>query len=122
MDNVTKLYERIKNRRVALNMSQQELAEAVGYKNKSMISHVEKGMIDLSITMIKKFAEVLNVTPSYLMGWEDENGNEIVKVEIEMPNDDIHKRALMMYENYLNANPEVQLAVEALLKLHQQDS
>lgn len=122
MNNVNKLYENIRKRRNLLNMSQQELADAVGYKNKSMISHVEKGIIDLPVTMIKKFAEALKTTPSYLLGWEDENGNEIIKVELEMPNDELHKRALMMYENYLNANPAIQTAIDALLKLRQQDS
>ena len=71
MNNEKVLYENIKKRRQELSMSQQELAEAVGYSGKSMISQVEKGMIDLPSTMITKFANALNCTESYLMGWED---------------------------------------------------
>ena len=53
MENDILLYENIKKRRPELNMSQQELAELVGYKGKSMISQVENGQIDLPITMVK---------------------------------------------------------------------
>lgn len=66
-----KLYENIKNRRIELNISQQELAERVGYKGKSMISQVENGLIDLPQSMILKFAEALGCSASDLMGWED---------------------------------------------------
>ena len=66
MKNETVLYENIKKRRQALNMSQQALAEAVGYSGKSMVSQVEKGMIDLPSTMITKFAKALDFTRSLL--------------------------------------------------------
>lgn len=67
-----KLYENIKKRRIELNMSQQELAELVGYKGKSMISQIERGCVDISESMIMKFAEVLKISPWKLMGQEDE--------------------------------------------------
>ena len=37
------LYINIKNRRRELNMTQDELAEKVGYNGKSMISRIERG-------------------------------------------------------------------------------
>ncbi len=67
-----KLYENIKKRRIELNMSQQELAELVGYKGKSMISQIERGCVDISESMIMKFAEVLRISPWKLMGQEEE--------------------------------------------------
>jgi transcriptional regulator with XRE-family HTH domain len=66
-----KLYENIKKRRTELNISQQELAELVGYKGKSMISQVENGSVDLPESMIVKFAEALKCSPHYLMGWDE---------------------------------------------------
>ena len=114
--------ERIKKRRIALDISQDTLAKRLGLKNKSSVCKVERGDDNLTAGKIRQYADALGVTPSYLMGWEDENGNEIVTVEIEMPNDDLHKKALLMYENYLNANPDIQSAIDTLLKLHQQDS
>lgn len=62
------LYRNIKEKRKELGFSQDELAKRVGYSGKSMISKIEKGEVDLSTTMIKKFSEVLHTTPSELMG------------------------------------------------------
>ena len=53
-------------------MSQDELAERMGYKSRSTIAKIEKGVNDVVQGNIKKFAEVLNTSVAYLMGWEDE--------------------------------------------------
>ena len=66
-----KLYENIKKKRKALGLTQEELAKRLGYADKSMISKVEAGKIDLSISMIENFAKELNTTAPELMGWED---------------------------------------------------
>jgi transcriptional regulator with XRE-family HTH domain len=65
------IYERIKYLREKQNMSQQELALRVGYKDKSAVSKVERGDRDINQTMVKKYAEALHTTPAYLMGWEE---------------------------------------------------
>ena len=65
------LYENIKKKRIEQNISQQELAERVGYRGKSMISQVENGLIDLPQSMILKFADALNCSALELMGWEE---------------------------------------------------
>ena len=109
MNNV--LYENIKKRRQELHMSQQELAESVGYSGKSMISQVEKGLIDIPSTMITKFADALNCTESYLMGWEDEDPTEA----------EMDAKANYLWELYTNASPEVQSAVETLLRAAKHD-
>ena len=107
------LYENIKKRRIELNMSQQELAEAVGYSGKSMISQVENGLIDLSATMIVKFAEALQIEPGDLLGWDDE------MYVTDLPNKQEEEKAKELYSLYENATPEVQSAVELLLKSSQ---
>lgn len=66
------IHERIKYLREKKNMSQDELAEKVGYKHKSAISKVERGIRDINQEMIAKYAHALGTTPSYLMGWTDE--------------------------------------------------
>lgn len=86
------LYENIKQLRLRKNMSQQELAELVGYKGKSMIARVEKGEIDLSESKIMEFAKALDVTPHKLMGWEDEEPDSdmvLIADYILNPNEDI---------------------------------
>lgn len=74
------LYENIKKYRRALGMTQQELAELVGYSGgKSMISKIEAGKVDLPQSKIKHIASVLNVTASDLMGWDQEKINDAIK-------------------------------------------
>ena len=60
-------YERIKQRRIELGMSQDELAKKVGYKGRSMMSRIERGDVDLSASKIKQIADALNTTPGYLL-------------------------------------------------------
>lgn len=65
------LYQNIRNRRIELNLSQSELASKVGYKDKGSISRIENGSLDLTQSQILKFADALECSPSYLMGWDD---------------------------------------------------
>lgn len=65
------LYKNIKNRRLQLSLTQEELAHKLGYSDKSMIAKIEKGSVDLSQTKIVAFAKALNCSASYLMGWEE---------------------------------------------------
>ena len=64
--------ERICNRRKELGLTQQDLADRLGYKSKSSINKIEIGKNDLPQKKIIEFARALNTTPRYLMGWEDE--------------------------------------------------
>ena len=64
--------DRIKQRRLELNMSQDDLAKKTGYKTKSAISRIESGQRDLTQSQIEIFSKALDTTPSFLMGWENE--------------------------------------------------
>ena len=64
------IYERIRALREQRGLSQQELADRLGYTSRSSITKIEKGLVDLQQTKILAFAEALGVTPAYLMGWE----------------------------------------------------
>ena len=57
----------IKKRRFELRMSQQELAEAMGYKTRSTIAKIEAGENDVSQKKLQKFAMVLDTTPEALV-------------------------------------------------------
>lgn len=65
------IYERIRQLRINNNMSQDDLARAMGYKDRSMITKIESGKVDISQKKIIAFAKVLGTTPAYLMGWSD---------------------------------------------------
>lgn len=75
--------ERIKRRRDELGISQEQLAEILGYKSKTSIHKVEQGITDLPLSKVKMFAEALKTTPAYIMGWtpEEEKINLLSKRE-----------------------------------------
>lgn len=76
------LYANIKNRRIELGMTQSDLANKLGYADKSMIAKIESGKVDLSQSKIVAFADALNIKPSDLMGWEDIGNNNIEPIKL----------------------------------------
>lgn len=71
-----KIGTRVKNRRLELDMTQDELAQRLGYSDKSSISRIEKSS-KLTLNRVQLLADALNVSPSYLMGWEDEYNTDM---------------------------------------------
>ena len=65
-----KLYENIKKHRLEKKLSQSKLAELTGYTDRSSIAKIEKGLVDLSQSKIKTFADVFGISPSELMGFK----------------------------------------------------
>ena len=57
----------IRKRRFELKMSQQELAEAMGYKTRSTIAKIESGENDVSQRKLQRFAAVLDTTVEALV-------------------------------------------------------
>ena len=67
--------KRIKDLRTSLDMTQDELAKLTGYKSRSSIQKIESGERDITQSTIAAFAKALKVTPSVIMGWEENNEN-----------------------------------------------
>lgn len=63
--------EKIKDRRKALGMTQQELAEKMGFKTRSHISLIEQGERNIPVNKIKELAKILDISPEYLVGWRN---------------------------------------------------
>jgi len=61
--------DNIRKRRQQLNMTQEQLAQKMGYADKGMISRIENGKIGLSKEKIEQFATVLRISPVELMGY-----------------------------------------------------
>ena len=57
----------IKKRRLELRMSQQELADAMGYRTRSTIAKIESGENDVSQKKLQKFAAVLSTSVEALI-------------------------------------------------------
>lgn len=63
--------ERIKARRLELNLTQEELAMKMGYKSKSTINKIELGINDIPLSKVEEFAAALSTSVPYLMEWTD---------------------------------------------------
>lgn len=59
--------DNIRKRRLELRMSQQELADAMGYKTRSTVAKIESGENDVSQKKLQRFAAVLNTTVEALI-------------------------------------------------------
>ena len=67
--------KRIKERREQLGLSAEQLAEKIG-KAKTTIYRYESGFIEkMPSSVLSDIAEALKVSPTFLMGLEDENSN-----------------------------------------------
>ena len=57
--------KKIRFKREQLNMTQEELAKRLGYKSKTTIAKIVQ-------SKVVDFANALDTTVAYLMGWEDD--------------------------------------------------
>ena len=109
--------ERIKNLRTSLELSQEELAVAVGTK-KQTIHKYETGIItNIPASKIKGMADKLGTTPAYLMGWVDneaiEKKNDILTdIVLKLQSDDEFRE---ITETIYNASPELLNALKAFI-------
>lgn len=67
---MTPVGKRIMEKRIELGMSQDELAQKVGYKDRSSIAKIELGERDIRQAKVIAFAEALHTTPQWLMGYD----------------------------------------------------
>lgn len=87
-----KFGERIKSLRVDKGWTQEELAKKMGYKSKSTINKIELGINDIPQSKIAQFAQVLGVTPGYLLGIvskaESEKNDKLSKLVVRLRTDE----------------------------------
>lgn len=62
------LYDRIREYRKKLGLTQKELALKLGYESQSIIAKIESGLVDLPQSRIIAIANALDVSPGELMG------------------------------------------------------
>lgn len=72
------LYENIRSRRIELGMSQQELADRLGYKSRSAVNKIELGINELTGSKIKAFADALDTTVGELMGYAEKYAPPVI--------------------------------------------
>ena len=65
---MSELSTRVRLRREALGLSQEQLAQRMGYRSKSSITKLEKGVNDIPQAKLEELAAALETTPAYLLG------------------------------------------------------
>ncbi len=93
--------QRIKTLRENNQLTQAALGKAIGV-NKATVNRYETGVLDIKRTIAIKLAEALNTTPAYLMGWEDEYGNNKLIKNITVENLSADENELL--NNYRKLN------------------
>ena len=74
MDNINEINEiikKIKKQRERLNLSYQELSNKTGFSASTLHRYETGGIKNIKIDNLLKIAEALELSPAYLMGWED---------------------------------------------------
>ncbi len=102
------IYNRIRFRREQLGMSQEELAKKIGYKDRTAVSRLEAGKRQIKQSMIQQLADALHTTPSYLMGWEEEETEQISEED------------RILLKAYHRSSDGIQESVRILLGLRQE--
>jgi len=73
---MTSQSKRIKSRRQAIGMSQEELAYRIG-TSQSQVSKYERGVNDLTGDVLTKIAHALETTSDYILGITDNPNKEV---------------------------------------------
>jgi transcriptional regulator with XRE-family HTH domain len=105
--------DRIRERRIELNMTQEELAKKLGYKSRASINKIELGQTDITQSRIVEFARALDTTPAYLMGWEK-------PVPAASPIDTYDEEILADLQR-LHDDPDLRMLLSATRKLSRED-
>lgn len=123
--------ERIKQRRIELGLTQEELAKRLGNKTRAAVCRVEKDKEDLTTERIRKYAEALCCEPAYLVGWKEEQDMSdahkalleayVNRERLSQYSPEQINRALNFLDAFTKASPEIQAAIETLLKGRQSD-
>lgn len=126
---------RIRQLRESLNLPQIDVANAIGVSKQTLYKYEHDIVSNIPSDKIEELAHVLNTTPEYLMGWTDEVGNDttmgmlVKSYQKKAALDKLDKYevseielATHLYDLYQQAPPEIQVAVETLLKSQLRDS
>ena len=106
------LADRVRMRREELKLNQEELAQRMGYKSRSSINKIECGR-PISQKVIVRLADALDVTPAYLMGW-DENPEEQAEFEASVLLDE---DVMELVHTYMILSDDQKKAVKQMAKL-----
>ena len=104
--------DRIRDRRIELGMTQDELAKKLGYKSRASINKIELGQTDITQSRIVEFARALDTTPGWLMGWKEADPSSPV---------DSYDEEVLADLQRLHDDPDLRMLLSATRKLSRED-
>lgn len=107
------IYQRIKDLRESKGMSQQELAEKVGFKTASAVNKIELGLRDINQSKIKAFAEALGTTSCYLLDGKETSKDFVSSFALT----EREKALVIAYREH----PDMQKSVDKLLGIEPEE-
>lgn len=106
--------DRIKERRIAVGITQEELGNKLGLQ-KSAIAKYENGRVEnIKRSVIIKMADILECSPIYLMGLEDDSNSNML-IELNHLTDD-EKRLLTDFRTLSKQGQEYILQTMDMVK------
>lgn len=106
---------RIKEKRLELGLTQEELAKRLGYKSKSTINKIEMDINDIPQSKVIAFADALNTTIAYLMDWDNETNVQEEQEQYYL-NEEAGELAKEMFER-----PELKVLFDASRNVTKED-
>ena len=96
--------QKIRIRREELGMTQEELSKKLGYASRSSVNKVENSR-EISMKKLDAYADALETTVSYLMGWTEDDIVSEIKNENELC--EMTKIYAMKFEKLSDDNKEL---------------
>ena len=95
--------KRVKLLRIKKRMTQQELADKMGYTSKTTITKIESGTTGVVKDRLQGLAEVLGTTTQYLLTGEDEPAETQEVTEIMRKANDAERKQILSFARYIRA-------------------
>lgn len=93
--------EKIKSRREELDLTLEEVGDYIGV-SKATVQRYESGEIkNLKLKTIEKLAEILKVSPAYLMGWEEKKMNQLETIAAHFEGEEFTEDDMEDIDNFI---------------------
>lgn len=96
------LYRNIRALRLQMGLTQTDVANKLGYKDRSMVAKIEAGKVDITVEKVQAFAYLFQVAPVDLMGWKDDNALTAITTIYNSLNEEGKERMLEQAEMLAN--------------------
>ena len=98
--------ERIKNTRLNKGMTQQQLADKLGFKSRSAVCQIENDKYEISLETAKKIASALEVDADYLIFGDTDSAKEEITDLFDRLTEDQQQSVLRFLRSMLGDRKE----------------